>query len=563
MQHASDDAIHDPANGGKTAGRIRELEEENQRLQSELANLRAMIGVERGPAEAAAISGIRLRRIADANILGIGFWMGDRLVEGNDALLGMLGYTRDELMSGAITLETITAAEYHTVTGKAREEMQLRGFTPPFETDLLHRDGARLPVLFGMGLYEGHADMGAFFALDLGDKRRIEMALRQSEERYRAWVTNSSEGIWRFELEVPVPISEEVDTQLDRFYAHGYLAECNSAMARMYGLESPEEIAGARLGDLLVRTDPDNEAYLRSFVLSGYRLIDAESHELDIEGREKTFLNNLIGIIDNGMLTGAWGTQRDITERKRVEVEIVKAREAAEAASRSKDRFLATLSHELRTPLTPVVAAIDLLRGEETLSESIASAVDIIARNVEIEARLIDDLLDLTRINHGKLELRSELIEIGPLIERVVEICRGDIESRKLHLELDLDSGSYPLDGDASRLQQVLWNLLKNAIKFTPVGGKIWIRSDVTDEGIRIEVGDSGIGIEPEMLGRIFDPFEQGEGDITRRYGGLGLGLAISRTIVTMHGGTLTVASDGPNRGSIFTLTLSKRKGEE
>jgi PAS domain S-box-containing protein len=503
---------------------------------------------------------LRLRRIAESNILGIGFWEGDTIIEANDALLDMLGYSRAELRSGSLSLESITATEFREAHGLARQQMLRGGFSHPYEKELLRRDGSRLPVLFGMGLYEGRTDHGAFFVLDISDKREIENALRDSEQRYRAWVENSSEGIWRFELEQPVSTSLAVDEQLDRFYELGYLAECNVAMARMYGFESPEQIIGARLGDMLVRSDPNNEAYLRRFVLSGYRLADAESIEVDNEGGRKVFLNNLVGIVENGMLVRGWGTQRDVTERKLVEEEVIRAREAAEGASRAKDRFLATLSHELRTPLTPVVAAIDLLQSEEGLPESIASAIEIIGRNVDMEARLIDDLLDLTRISNGKLQLRPETIELTSLIEEVVEICRGDIERRKLHLEISLDPEPMLIDADPSRLQQVFWNLLKNAVKFTPEGGRIWIRSRVNGDRVRVEVGDSGIGIEPEILPRIFDPFEQGALGITRRFGGLGLGLAISRTIVAMHGGTLVAASDGHDRGATFTVSLVRNK---
>ncbi|HEX6086457.1 MAG TPA: PAS domain S-box protein, partial [Thermoanaerobaculia bacterium] len=156
-------------------------------------------------------------------------------------------------------------------------------------------------------------------ARDLTPRDEAQRALRQSEERYRAFLANSSEAIWRIELEEPMPTNLEPDQQIDRFYAHGYLAECNEAMAAMYGFSSPSEIVGARLGDLLVRDDPQNVDYLRAFVASGYRLIGAESREVDREGNEKNFVNNLVGVVENGFFLRGWGTQRDITDQRMTE----------------------------------------------------------------------------------------------------------------------------------------------------------------------------------------------------------------------------------------------------
>jgi PAS domain S-box-containing protein len=160
-------------------------------------------------------------------------------------------------------------------------------------------------------------------------------ALRQSEERYRAFIEQTSEGVWRFELEQPVPVDLPADDQIDRFYAHAYLAECNDAVARMYGFASAAELIGARLSDMLPRTDPQNLEYLRAFVQSGYRLTDAESHEVDREGRGRYFLNNLIGVVSEGRMLRAWGSQRDVTASRKAEVAI----QASEARRRAEDRL--------------------------------------------------------------------------------------------------------------------------------------------------------------------------------------------------------------------------------
>jgi PAS domain S-box-containing protein len=236
------------------------------------------------------------------------------------------------------------------------------------------------------------------------------------------------------------------------------------------------------------------------------------------------------------------------------------ARAAAEQANRAKDQFLATLSHELRTPLTPVLMILSNLADEGTLSGSLLKDIQIMRRNVELEARLIDDLLDLTRIVRGKLELHRERISVGVLIENAINTCIPEINARRLSLRRELDEPQPSIVADGARITQILWNLLKNAVKFTPEGGTITIRSrfEAAAAGGRavIEIQDTGIGIEHSRIEPMFDAFEQGGRKITRQFGGLGLGLAIARSIAESHGGAITATSAGPDCGSTFTLTL-------
>jgi two-component system, chemotaxis family, CheB/CheR fusion protein len=213
------------------------------------------------------------------------------------------------------------------------------------------------------------------------------------------------------------------------------------------------------------------------------------------------------------------------------------------------------LSHELRTPLTPVLAAVSLLKREQ-LPERGHERLELIRRNVELQSRLIDDLLDVTRIVRGKVELDRREIDLFTILERAAEVCRPDLDARRLEFGIDYGPHRYVVDADAARLQQVFWNLLKNAIKFTPLGGCVGLRCRSEGGQVAVEVNDSGIGIEPGAIGRIFDAFAQAELSITRQFGGLGLGLAISKALVEMHGGTITAHSDGPNRGASFTVRL-------
>ena len=246
-----------------------------------------------------------------------------------------------------------------------------------------------------------------------------------------------------------------------------------------------------------------------------------------------------------------------ITERNRTQVALEQQKDAVEAANRTKDNFLAMLSHELRTPLTPVMAALDTLEADGSRSSGSKNSLAMIRRNVELESQLIDDLLDLTRIAKDKLQLRFGPLDSHEVINNVVEICRPEAQARNLTLQLNLRAGGHHVLGDAAKYQQIVWNLLKNAIKFTAENGEITISSSNPEpQLLAIAVHDTGIGIEPETMNRIFDPFEQGERAFQRRYGGLGLGLAISKSLAQAHGGTLIARSEGHDRGSTFILTM-------
>jgi PAS domain S-box-containing protein len=238
----------------------------------------------------------------------------------------------------------------------------------------------------------------------------------------------------------------------------------------------------------------------------------------------------------------------DLTDQKRIE-EVV-------AADQAKTRFLAMLSHELRTPLNPVMVTVQVLERDRTLSPELRESVAMIRRNVEMEMRLIDDLLDLTKVSQGKVRLQQQAVDAHVAMRSALEINQPEIASKQLVVSLRLWAEGCHVWADPARLQQILWNVLKNAVKFTPQSGRINITSTNGDGKLRIAVADTGIGIQPEALGMLFDAFEQADESITRRYGGLGLGLTISKALAEMHGGTLTAASEGTDKGATFTLEL-------
>lgn len=229
----------------------------------------------------------------------------------------------------------------------------------------------------------------------------------------------------------------------------------------------------------------------------------------------------------------------------------------AEAAGRAKDRFLAILSHELRTPLTPVLTAVQMLESMDELPPDLKQTLNIISRNVELEARLIDDLLDLTRISRGKLQLQPTPTDLHEKLANALQTVQDEARGKRLNIQFDRGATHTTVMADPTRLQQVFWNLLKNAVKFTPEGGQITMKTfDVAPDRVGVEISDTGIGIDPEALARIFDAFEQANRQVTRQFGGLGLGLNISKALIEAHGGHIRGSSAGVGKGATFTVEL-------
>ncbi|MGI8890106.1 MAG: ATP-binding protein [Chthoniobacterales bacterium] len=236
----------------------------------------------------------------------------------------------------------------------------------------------------------------------------------------------------------------------------------------------------------------------------------------------------------------------------------VRLRQELISANASKDQFLALLSHELRNPLSPVIAMVAELEARTPNDPSVRQPLAVIRRNVELEARLIDDLLDVTRIAKGKLQLSFEATSVHETLQRAYEICREEILQKNLEFEFRLQAENDYVNGDPARLQQVFWNLIKNAVKFTTQGGKILVETaSLSDDRVVIRTSDTGIGIASDKIGKIFNAFEQGQSSITRKFGGLGLGLAISKAMVRAHGGSLSAQSDGAGKGATFSVILN------
>ena len=485
----------------------------------------------------------------------------------NATLVEMLGYGSFEEIA-ARNLELQFDAVYSRAEFKRRLEEcdEIKGYEATWKTSgggtLFIREHARCirNEDGSVKYYEGTVE-------DISEKRRAEEALKESEMRYRVFVEQSTEAIWRFETDSKIPVSLPEDEQIERIYNDGYLAECNTVMAEMYGYQSAEEILGARLVDMLTPEDPGNIEYLRAFIRAGYRLNKMETHELDRFGNEKYFVNSLVGIIEDGYLTRAWGMQRDTTEQKRIEREreemntlleqrVGERTAELERANEELESFTYSVSHDLRAPLRFASGLLDMLekRTGAELDQVSISYLHAIYETISEAGDLIDELLAFSKLAHA--EMVRESVDMMALVQGEIERYHLETRDRQVSWEW---SELPVVSGDAAMLRLVVRNLISNALKYTRPRERAEIEITWIEDGGEhvFEFADNGVGFDAEDAGNLFKPFHRLH--TAAEFEGTGIGLAHVRRIIERHGGRVW-AEGLKDQGATFYFSLPKAK---
>ncbi len=502
----------------------------------------------------------RFRQLVESNIFGVAF--GDSsggIHYANDYFLNMVRYTREDLHSGKVRWDAMTPPEYCQRDAKKVEESKKNGIATPYEKEYICKDGSRVPILIGGVMFEepgeNEPEMIAF-ALDLSERKRVEEALRQREDEMRL-ITNA----------VPALISYVDAQQRYRFNNRGYEEWHGISASDIYG-KTIKEVVGESVYESI---HPYVEA-----VLSGAQ-VTYETHLQYKDGAIRYVNVSYVPQFNSDEVVGFVALIQDITERKEAEIALKESEERfrqlaekAEATNRIKDEFLATLSHELRTPLNAMIGWTQLLTTRKFDENTTAKALETIDRNTKLLATLIEDVLDVSRIITGKLRLNVRPVKLVPVVLSAIETVRSAADAKDITIESFLDSSIGVVLGDSNRLQQIVWNLLSNAVKFTPRGGKVKVKLSLeesqwkkTQRSALIEVKDTGEGIALEFLPYVFERFRQADSSSTRSHGGLGLGLAIVRHLVELHGGTVRVESLGIGQGATFIVSLPLKTGGE
>ena len=469
----------------------------------------------------------------------------------NQAAEKIFGYTAEEMIGEPIT-KIIPAAQLHEepmIIERIRHGERIEHF----ESTRQRKNGSLVqvsltisPIKDSMGRVIGASKI----ARDITQRKRWQQA-EVAESFLGAIVESADDAI----------IGKDLD---------GIVTSWNRAAERLYGY-SEKEIIGKPISILIPPDHPDEEPTILERIRRGERIEHYETSRIRKDGGVIHVSLTVSPIRDSlGRIIGASKIARDITESKQIEGrerEVLRqaqeakrqaevAREQAENASQMKDEFLATVSHELRTPMTSILGWTRMLASGQLDADRQNKALNIIERNAKTQAQLIEDLLDISRIVSGKLRVDFRSIDLKAVVTAATEAVKPAAESKGIRIEFTFSSDISPIIGDADRLQQVVWNLLSNAIKFTPKGGSIRVELRRAGSQIELRVIDNGMGIAPEFVPHVFERFTQADNSITRSRGGLGMGLAIVKSLIEMHGGVVSASSEGQGQGAVFTVKL-------
>jgi PAS domain S-box-containing protein len=471
----------------------------------------------------------RFRRFLETDVFGVITWdLSGTIFDANDTFLRMVGFDRTDLAEGRVDWSRMTPEEHRAQDARAVEDLRRTGRHRPIQKEYVRKDGSRVWVLLGSALTEG--EDGIAFVLDISAQKQAETALRESEELFRALADNIAQLAWTTD--------ESGDIV---WYNRRWFDFTGTTLEEMKGwgwtkVHHPDHVdrVVAKLRDHLSRGEPWEDTF------------PLRRHD----GSYGWFLSRAVPLRDSSGKVVRWfGTNTDVTAQRDAE-------QALREADRRKDEFIAILAHELRNPLAPVRSAVEVMKKLAPEEPRLDRALAILGRQVSHMARLIDDLLDVSRVTRGKLELRTSTCDVADIARNTAEDYRASLEGAGLHLVVVADAGPQLVDGDAVRIAQMVGNLLHNAGRFTPRGGHVRVHVDRDGDSARICVSDDGVGLEPSLLTRLFEPFSQAEQDLARTSGGLGLGLSLARGLARLHGGDVVARSDGPGRGACFEIRL-------
>jgi PAS domain S-box-containing protein len=497
--------------------------------------------------EALRASEERFQRVIESNIIGVIVVENGIITEANDVFLKMVKYTREDLIQKKLVWHEMTPSEFDVPDGKARTELQSGGVFSQYEKEFVCKDGRHIPVLIGGVAIKSHvnAHETLCLVLDLSQRRRTEERMRSIVEVGRILASS-------LECEKTFPeLAEFIVSKL-----------ANSCMIFIRENGLLKRIASAHSIPLVSETDLQTELN---------QVMTTETPEMTVAPLSRI----IVPIKARNEVTGALvaiSARPGVFDAEDLHLFQVFGRRAAIAlenahlyhetqnALRLKDEFVAVISHELRTPLTPILGGVYMMRSEPHDKSILTRALDLIERNAKTQVKIVDDLLDVSRALSGKLRLNMEPVDLCRVVQAAVETVLPASEAKSIHIDVRLGSISGLISGDTDRLQQVVWNLLANAVKFTPNAGSIAVEVVETSGRAEIRVSDTGIGIDAEFLPHVFDKFRQADTSRTRPHGGLGLGLAIVRHIVESHGGTVHAHSNGSEQGATFVVSLPLRR---
>ncbi|MCT7970503.1 CHASE domain-containing sensor histidine kinase [Laspinema olomoucense] len=489
-------------------------------------------------------SEFRLRRLVDANIIGIIIHdTQGNIVEANDAFLNLLGYSNTAVSQ--VNWWDMTPWEYRPADEEAIAQMKATGSHPPFEKEYIRKDGTRVPVLQGSAYLGGTQELAVSFVLDLSENKQAQLSLKNSETRFRTLIEQS-------------PLSTQI------LSPQGQTIQVNRAWEELWG------ITLAELGDYNMLQDQQLvEKGIMPYIKKAFEgesvAIPAVRYELHKTLPQTVSDTTKVHWVQaymypvkdrDGNIRQLVIVHEDITERQNLEAQLAARAEQLAQANRMKDEFLATLSHELRTPLNSMLGWSQLLQMRKLDLTTTGRALESIERNTKALTQLIEDLLDVSRMMTGQFRIQVRPVDLTRPIENAIASVQSAADAKKISICAAFDSEVTLVAADPARLQQLVWNLLSNAIKFTPTGGRVEVVLKGDRTRVQIIVRDTGSGIAPEFLPYLFERFRQADSAITRAHGGLGMGLAIVRHLVELHGGTIAAESPGLGQGATFIVTL-------